>query len=188
MPINNAARAVVILVSLTLAIPACSGGDADTATDAAGESPAAAPAGEAAETAAATSGTAAPVDLPYTAELGGRRLTILEFGKADAATQQFETVGEGEELIYIKARVENIDAETFPSSLVQFFLVDPSGDPISPALMFQPESGERFPRGDLARGETTEGVIGYQIPEGAPVVLQYAVNLFENQMIVVPIR
>jgi hypothetical protein len=188
MRIHPVARAAALVASLTLAIPACAGGDADPSNDSAGSTSAAAPAGETAPAAAPPAASAAPVELPHTAELGGRRLTILEFGTADPATQTLETVEEGNELVYIKARVENLDAETFPSSLAQFFLIDATGDPIAPALMFQPQTGDRFPLGDLARGESSEGYVGYQIPEGASVVLQYAVNLSENQLIVVPIR
>jgi hypothetical protein len=188
MPITPVARAVVLLVIVTLVVPACSGSDAGTSTDPAGESSAAPAAAPAAPATSPASRTAAPVALPHTAELDGRRLTILEFGTADPATQTLETVEEGHEFVYIKARVENLDSDTFPTSLAQFFLIDQAGDPVAPALMFQPESGERFPLRDLARGESSEGYIGYKVPESAPVVLQYAVNLGENRLIVVPLR
>lgn len=121
-------------------------------------------------------------------EKEGRRVTVLEFGEAQSKNPKIFEVSEGKKLVYIKTRVENIDAEPWKSSMLQFFLRDASGEEYAPAL-YETNKGDNLPQVDLKRGELSEGYIGFEVnPEVEDLCLAYAVNLGEGKMIAIDLK
>ncbi|MCX2743669.1 DUF4352 domain-containing protein [Mangrovivirga sp. M17] len=121
-------------------------------------------------------------------ESEGRRITVLEFGEAKSKDPEIFEVSEGKKLVYIKTRVENIDAEQWKSSMLQFFLRDASGEEYAPAL-YETNKGDNLPQVDLKRGELSEGYIGFEVnPEVEDLCLAYAVNLGEGKLIAIDLK
>ncbi|MFY1649676.1 DUF4352 domain-containing protein [Solwaraspora sp. WMMB762] len=126
--------------------------------------------------------TAATDPLPFTEELNGRRLTVESFGTSAAATSFWE-VGEGNEVLYLQVKIENVDADPWESNVVQFFLLDESDETYAPSF-YDAEVGEAPEAVTLAPGDSVEGYVPFEVPAGATGLrLEYAVDLSQNAVI-----
>lgn len=171
--------AVPLLGGLTLA--GCSAPDESPPVDASGTTtPASSETGT-----DEPGGGAAPADaLPYTQELNGRRLTVESFGTSAPATDLWE-LEEGNEVVYVQVRVENVDAEPWESNVVQFFLFDESNETYGPSF-YHAEVGAPPDAVTLEAGDVVEGYVPFEVPAGTTGLrLEYAVDLSAGAVITV---
>ncbi|WP_175402843.1 DUF4352 domain-containing protein [Mangrovivirga cuniculi] len=121
-------------------------------------------------------------------EKEGRRIIVLEFGDAKSKFPDVSEIPEGKKLVYIKTRVENVDAEEWKSSILQFFLRDATGEEYAPSL-YEVDKGEMLPQVELNKGDMSEGYIGFEVnPEIKDYCLAYTVNLGEGKMIAIDLK
>ncbi|MDG4766559.1 DUF4352 domain-containing protein [Solwaraspora sp. WMMD406] len=120
--------------------------------------------------------------LPFTEELNGRRLTVESFGTSTPASPLWE-VGEGNEVLYLQVKIENVDADPWESNVVQFFLFDESDETYGPSF-YDAEVGDAPDAVTLAPGEAVEGYVPFEVPAGTTGLrLEYAVDLSQNAVI-----
>ncbi|MFV2020039.1 DUF4352 domain-containing protein [Micromonospora sp. LOL_023] len=120
--------------------------------------------------------------LPFTEELNGRRLTVESFGASAAASPLWE-VGEGNEVLYLQVKIENVDADPWESNVVQFFLLDESDETYAPSF-YDAEVGEAPDAVTLAPGDSVEGYVPFEVPaDTTGLRLEYAVDLSQNAVI-----
>lgn len=157
----------------TTAAPTDAGGETGSDTTAAGSTdtePAETTTTEASEPTDAT-----PLDiaaLPATGEKDGYRLTVEEIGTTSVDDAASAGIEEGDQVIYLKVLIENVDGEAKRfggSGLLLSYEAD--GDEQHADYVYGDTNAGVGPLPtELAPGDSMEGVYGYGVPEGATLV------------------
>lgn len=121
-------------------------------------------------------------------ELNSRQVTVTEFAEAAPQNPDIFEVPDGERLVYIKATVENVNAEPWKSDALQFFLRDATGEEYPPTF-YPVNKGDRLPQEEMNVGDISTGFIGFEVNDSVDdLILAYAVRLDLGEMILIELK